>query len=108
WIVARRHDDLRPVRPRRFINARPRHSLLFSLLAAAPRETTTTTTTVDGGRENLVACSVASNRGMGERRNGAKPLIDSEEEQDFCPIGRFVFPSNGNAACLWWTHGLSR
>lgn len=33
WIVGPRHDDLRPVRPRRFINARPRHSLLFFLSA---------------------------------------------------------------------------
>lgn len=38
WIVGPRHDDLRPVRPRRFINARPRHSLLFSP-RRRPRET---------------------------------------------------------------------
>lgn len=68
WTVGSRHDDLRAVHPRRFINASLRHSLLFSSFRPPP------------GEEGVPIGSISVSSHAGRTlRGGPKVRIDGYE-----------------------------
>lgn len=118
WVP--RHDDLRAVRPRRFINART-HGIRYFFASGGkrPRETAEDGQKLDisrdggGGTENKrCRCYVGSETKSGDDGNdrfgkklgtrskgGAKPLIDSLVRGFLFRL--MAFPSNRRAAYLW-------